>query len=74
MARDLLGFSDMSRSSILAAAVFAVGLLAFLVLVSGGPRLLSDAAEVDAPSKTIATQIEIEPGTWIAYEELPSSF
>jgi hypothetical protein len=64
----------MSRSTILAAVVFAVGMLAFLALVTGGPRLFSDAGDVSTPSKTIATQIDIEPGTWIAYEELPSSF
>ncbi len=63
----------MSKSTFLALVVFAVGLLAFLALVTEGPRLLSFGEAAFVPTKTVATQLEVEPGTWIAYEELPLS-
>ncbi len=72
MARDLLLFVRMSKSSILAMVVFGVGLLAFLALVTSGLPLSSDAGPPGVDRKSVATHVEIEPGTWIAYEELPA--
>jgi hypothetical protein len=60
----------MSRSSVLAAAILLAGLVAFLLLVTGPDVMahLDGSASVEVATAP-EPQIDIEDGTWIAYEE-----
>jgi hypothetical protein len=65
VARDLLGFPYVARETLAAGIAFAgIAVLALVVAATSAPHLDGLGGSTPAPD----TVVQVEPGTWIAYE------